>query len=323
MHSHIDSKFGMRSTAADVVAGLNLSGKTTLITGGTSGLGQETARVLAVAGARVVFTGRDVQKGQAIEKALGQQCGHEAAKFIPLDLMSADAVADFGTQMRAEHHKLDMLILNAGVMTPVLQRNDKGIEAQFMTNYAGHLLLADILTPSLIAAAPARVVTLTSSGHKLAPVDFDDINFEKRAYDGLKSYGQSKTAASLLAVELNRRLAAQGVLAFSVHPGVILETDLSRHSGGRQNEEAQIAKYGVPRWALKTLGEGAATSVWAATAPELASSGGGLYLEDCQIAEVSEANDPYKGVLPRAFDGADATRLWTLTEAMLDQKSAT
>jgi NAD(P)-dependent dehydrogenase (short-subunit alcohol dehydrogenase family) len=215
-----------------------------------------------------------------------------------------------------------MLILNAAIMTPNLERNEQGIESQFMTAYVGHLILAATLAPSLIAAAPSRIVSLSSSGHKLAPVDFDDVNFERRRYEGLASYGQSKTAAALLAVELNRRLASKGVLAFAVHPGVILETGLSRYVGGIENEKAQMEKYGVPASARKSVQAGAATTVWAATSADLVASGGGKYLEDCDISDPSDDGDAYSGVLPYAVDPLDAERLWALTEKLLGRSFA-
>jgi NAD(P)-dependent dehydrogenase (short-subunit alcohol dehydrogenase family) len=311
------SRFGAHSTATDVLAEIDLRGQHIVLTGGTSGIGKEAARALAAAGAIVMFTVRNGATGRRIAKEIRAETGNQDVHVEELDLMSIESVVTFGRKVRERFPRLNALILNAGIMNPVLERSDHGIESQFMTNYVGHLMLATILAPSLVAAAPSRIVTLTSSGHKLSQVNFEDINFDTRPYDGLTSYGQSKTASSLLAVELNRRLRGRGVLGFAVHPGVILDTNLSRYAGGRAAEEEQIKKYGVPRSALKTVGEGASTTVWAAVSPELVGSEGGLYLEDCGIAEASESRDPYAGVLPYALDPSGAQRTWELTERML------
>jgi NAD(P)-dependent dehydrogenase (short-subunit alcohol dehydrogenase family) len=311
------AQFGPQTTTTEVLAGIDLTGRQAILTGGTSGLGREAARALAAAGAAVLFTVRDGAKGEAVAKATREETGNAAVESAVLDLTSVEQVTAFAEAARRRFPKLDMLILNAAIMTPNLERNEQGIESQFMTAYVGHLILAATFAPSLIAAAPSRIISLSSSGHKQAPVDFEDVNFDRRPYEGLASYGQAKTAAALLAIALNDRLASKGVLAFAVHPGVILETNLSRYVGGMANEQEQIKKYGVPASALKSLQAGAATTVWAATSPDLAASGGGKYLEDCHISEPSEDGGSYSGVLPYAVDSADADRLWALTEKLI------
>jgi NAD(P)-dependent dehydrogenase (short-subunit alcohol dehydrogenase family) len=313
----VDGQTRPHKTASEVLSEMDLAGRRMVLTGGTSGIGREAARALAARGATVLMTARNLRAGEEQAAALRAETGNTQVQIVEMDLMSLDSVLTAAGRIRERLPAIDVLILNAGVMTPVLARTDRLIESQFMTNYAGHLALSAELAPCLLAAAPSRIVSLTSSGHKQSPVVFEDINFQLRPYDGLKSYGQSKTAAALLAVELNQRLRDRGVLAFAVHPGVIMDTNLSRHVGGRRAEEDNVRRYGVPQWALKSVAEGAATTVWAAVSDDLADSGGGLYLEDCRIAQVSDDADPYRGVMPYAMDREAAHRLWEMTEQML------
>ena len=315
---NIKPPFHAKSTTGDVLSGVDLTGKKFVVTGGTVGIGRETVRALAAAGAHVLFTVRNVEKGREVAEQINKQTDSRNVAVAELDLTSVEQVNAFAQRVIKDYTSLDGLILNAGAMIPELHRNEQGIEAQFMTHYVGHLMLAVALSPLLIAAAPSRIVSLTSSGHKICPPNYDDINFENRAYDGFSSYGQSKSAATLLAVELNRRLAERGVLSFAVHPGVILDTELSRDVGGPADEEARLKEHGIPVELLKTVEQGAATQVWAATASQLAETGGGHYLEDCQLAPVSESKEIHEGgVMPYSIDPEAAQKLWKLTEKML------
>jgi NAD(P)-dependent dehydrogenase (short-subunit alcohol dehydrogenase family) len=234
-----------------------------------------------------------------------------------MDLSDFASVRRFAEGFRAEGKPLHLLINNAGIMACPLQRTPAGFESQFATNHLGHFLLTTLLMPALKAGAPSRVVSLTSTGHKLSPVEFDDISFEKRPYDKWKAYGQAKSANALFAVELDRRHRPSGVSAFSVHPGGImtgLQKELPREEMsalGWLNED------GTPREGFKSTAQGAATSIWAATSRALDGKGG-LYLEDCNVAVLADASTPrHIGVMPHALDPAAAQRLWTVSEQML------
>jgi NAD(P)-dependent dehydrogenase (short-subunit alcohol dehydrogenase family) len=323
MQQKVPSKFGKDSVAAEVAEGLELRGKTAIVTGGTAGLGWETTRVLAMTGAHVIFTARDAAKGQKLAEEFRTLTKNPQVDFAVLDLFQVGSATHFAEQMLRKAPKLDLLILNAATANCPLARNELGIESQFMTNYVGHLIVAAILAPALIAAAPSRIITLTSAGHQASPIIWEDINFERREYKPMLGYAQSKTAMSLLAVELNRRLASRRVLAFTVRPGMVPDTKLSRFSnpsGDRETLMASIRALGFNTSDLKSIEAGAATTIWAATAEELASTPGGLYLEDCQIAEQLEQPNYKDGFLSYAVDKAGAQRLWRMTEGMLGQE---
>ena len=316
----VPSPFSATSTADDVLDDVDLSRKTALVTGGTSGIGRETIRALAKAGARVILTARDDARGEETARDLQAVSGSEQIESARLDLMSVADTVRFAEEMRNKLERLDYLVLNAGIMLCPLDRNELGIESQFMTNYAGHLILAASLAPLLVASAPARVVCLSSSAHLGLPVDLDDINFENRPYDPSASYCQSKTACALLALELNRRLSEQGVLSFSVHPGYIPDSNLWRYMLEHMSEEelrASVAASG-PQLA-KSPAQGAATTAWALTSSELPRTGGGLYLEDCQVAEDSTPGNFVSGVAAHARDEQAANKLWDATERMTGQ----
>jgi NAD(P)-dependent dehydrogenase (short-subunit alcohol dehydrogenase family) len=323
MQQKVPSKFGKDSVAAEVAEGLELRGKTAIVTGGTAGLGWETTRVLAMTGAQVIFTARDAAKGQKLAEEFRALTKNPQVDFAVLDLFQVGSATHFAERMLRKVPKLDLLILNAATANCPLARNELGIESQFMTNYVGHLIVAAILAPALIAAAPSRIITLTSAGHQASPIIWEDINFERREYKPMLGYAQSKTAMSLLAVELNRRLASRRVLAFTVRPGMVPDTKLSRFSnpsGDRETLMASIRALGFNTSDLKSIEAGAATTIWAATAEELASTPGGLYLEDCQIAEQLEQPNYKDGFLSYAVDQAGAQRLWRMTEGMLGQE---
>lgn len=308
------SSFGARSTAAEVIAGRDLRGTNAIVTGGYSGLGLETARALASAGAHVTVPARDLAKAEAALAPL-----HDGVLgtivLDRVDLADPASVHDFGRRYVERGRALGILVNNAAIMANPLTRDADGHESQFATNHLGHFRLVATLWPAL-AAAGARVVQLTSIGHRRSPVVFDDIDFTTRPYEKWAAYGQSKSANSLFAVELDRRGRAHGVRAFAVHPGGIM-TDLQRHLP----REEQIAmgwmdEHGTLNPAFKSPAQGAATSVWCATSPELDGCGG-VYCEDCNIAAlVPDDAATWTGVRQYAIDPDAARRLWAVSEAM-------
>lgn len=311
----IGSGFGHGSTAMDVVAGLDLHGKTAIVTGGYSGLGLETARALSSAGARVIVPAR--RPGHAKEVLASAGLPKELVAVEALDLAVQEAVKDFAAQFLASNATLDILINNAAIMASPEHRVGPGWESQFATNHLGHFTLLNTLWPALAASGSARVVSLSSTGHKLSHIRFEDINFEN-GYDKWKAYGQAKTANALFAVELDRLGRSAGVRAFAVHPGGIM-TELQRHLA---REEMVAAGWmdaaGNVREGFKTPEQGAATSTWAATSPALAGMGG-VYCEDCDIANPTDSASPlarYQGVDAHAVDPEAAAKLWAVSAEM-------
>ena len=313
----IESPFNARSTAAEVLAGVDLSGKTALVTGASSGLGVDTARALAAAGAALILPVRDAAKGEVVAAEI--RASHPAAdvRVGAMDLGDYDSIRRFAGGLAAEGRPIHLLINNAGIMACPLRRTPQGHESQLATNHFGHFLLTSLLAPLLRKAAPARVVQLTSIGHRISPVHLDDLHFERRPYEKWAAYGQSKTANALFAVELDRRLRPDGVAAFAVHPGGIM-TGLQKELS-REEMEAMgwFDKDGNPHPLFKTAAQGASTSVWAATSPWLDGKGG-LYLEDCNISVLAdEATPSYFGVRAHAIDPDAAARLWAISEEAL------
>ena len=311
--------FSSKSTTDDVLAGIDLSGKLALVTGASSGLGVETARALASKGARVVMAARDVAKIEQQAAAIRAQ--HPAAQLevMELHLDKPANVRAFAKAFLAKHPRLNLLVGNAGVMACPLMRTAEGWEMQFATNHLGHFLLANLLLPALQAGAPSRVISVSSAGHQFSPVVFDDIQFERRPYDKWASYGQSKTANILFALEFDRRFAARGVRAFSNHPGGI-RTELGRHLTPEDIQlltarTQQRANAGVMVW--KNEQQGASTQVWGATAPELDGKGG-LYLEETQISGTAPPPGS-AGCAPYALDPEQAKRLWAVSEQLLGE----
>ncbi|AIQ56024.1 oxidoreductase [Paenibacillus borealis] len=311
----IPSGFGPDTTAEEVIQGHNLSGKIAVVTGGYSGLGLETTRVLAAAGATVIVPVRTP------EKARLALAGIPGVQLEALDLLDPASVDAFAQRFLDSGRPLDILIHSAGIMASPLARDARGYEVQFATNHLGHFRLAARLWPALVKAGGARVVSVSSRGHRIAGVDFADVNFERRAYEKWTAYGQSKTANVLFALELDKRGQAQGVRAFSVHPGSIL-TDLARHLSydelramGALDEAGNRIPAGQTSH-MKTVQQGAATSVWCAVSPQLEGEGG-VYCEDADIAPVAESGDSQQpGVQAWAIDPGNALRLWELSEAM-------
>lgn len=300
----------MRSTAGDVMAGIDLAGRRAIVTGGYSGIGLPTTLALAAAAARVTVPARTLEKAH---KALGANAGVEIAT---LDLMNPASIDAFANDWLRRNDRLDLLVCNAAIMACPLERDDRGFESQFATNHLGHFQLICRLWPALAAARGARVVMLSSLGHRITPVVFDDPNFERRPYDKWQAYGQAKTANSLCAVGVDERGRDAGIRGFAVHPGGIM-TDLQR-SLSREEQIAMgwITADGVLNPRFKTVEQGAATTLWAATSPQLHGQGG-VYCEDCDIAVEVPANDPgFTGVRPWAVDRGAAQRLWVLSEQL-------
>lgn len=301
----INSPFNRESTAEEVTQGMDLTGKRAIVTGATAGLGLETARVLALRGAEVTLLARNEASGEAIAARLQQETGNPHIDMACVDLKSSASVNAFVRKEQAEGRPLDLLINNAGVMASPYQQCEMGYESQLFVNYVGHLLLSLGLVPLLLKAAAPRVVTLTSLGHHMSPVVLDDLNYEQREYEKWRAYGQSKTATALLALYLHDRLGAQGVVSLAVHPGSIADTNLDRYLSP---EEQQAARSAGSKSVWKTLQQGAATTLWAATSPLLESLGG-TYLEDCNLAALVEKPNFKYGVMAYAVCSDTAARL--------------
>jgi NAD(P)-dependent dehydrogenase (short-subunit alcohol dehydrogenase family) len=300
------------TTTDEVLAGTDLSGRTAVVTGASSGLGRETARALASKGARVVLAVRDPDgKGAAARATLREEVPGASFDVVELDLTSLESVRAGAKSVLASNETIDLLINNAGIMAAPLGRTAEGHEMQFGTNHLGHFLFTNLVLPAVLAGAPARIVNLTSAGHQSSDVVWNDVDYEHRPYDKWEAYGQAKTANILFTVELDRRLASHGVHAYAVHPGMIV-TQLGRHLNRDDikslGERAKARGTTLP--AYKTVEQGAATSVWCATAPELAGTGG-VYCEDCHVSE---------NHAPWALNADNARRLWTLSEQMVGQE---
>lgn len=305
----LSSEFGYRSTAAEVIAGTDLAGKTAIVTGGYSGLGLETVRALADAGVRVIVPARRVD---AAQQALD---GIAEAAVRGADLSDLDSVAAFTESVRRDGQPIDLVLNVAGIMATPFGHTAQGFESQFGTNHLGHFALvggvADLLSDH------ARVISYSSGGHFRSPVRFDDIDFATTPYDPWVAYGQSKTANALFAVGLARRGAERGILAFSVHPGGIM-TELQRHVPREELlSRGWIDEDGTPNPRFKTPAEGASTGLWAATATELVERSG-AYCEDCSIKGIvapDHSDMTTGGVKEWAIDPEAAERLWALSVA--------
>jgi NAD(P)-dependent dehydrogenase (short-subunit alcohol dehydrogenase family) len=305
---HIDSGFGARSTAAEVLSGIDLSGRLAIVTGGYSGIGIETVRALAGAGSQVIVPAR---RPAVAEEALAGLDGVEVGE---LDLGDLESVHGFAERILDSGRSVDVLINDAAIMATPETRVGPGWEAQFATNHLGHFVLASLLWPALVAQGGARVVALSSRGHRRSAIRFDDLMFES-GYDKWQAYGQAKTANSLFAVQLDALGQDAGVRALAVNPGGIL-TPLQRHLTREEMVGyGWIDEGGNPLAEFKTPEQGAATATWAATSPRLAGMGG-VYCEDCDIAEVNavgEGEPLTHGVEPHAIDRDAAARLWTVS----------
>ena len=312
----IGSGFGAKSEPTEVLEGIDLNGKVALVTGGYSGIGLETTRALSDCGARVIVPAR--RRDIAIDELEGIINKED---ILNLDLANPNSVYKFVEEFVDNGITLDILINNAAVMACPQMLTDNGWDLQFAVNHIGHFILTKGLLPSLLQSNESRVVTLSSTGHKLSGIRWDDIHFEND-YDKWQSYGQSKTAASLLAIELDSRMKNEGIRALSVHPGGIF-TPLQRHlqkeemiALGWLNEDGELSEMAAA--GFKSATQGASTTLWCATNPML-SNIGGVYCENCDVAarEDDGPNARYVGVADWAIDTEEANKLWEETERTL------
>ncbi len=318
----VGSGCNARSTAKEIIRGVDLQGKTIVVTGGYAGIGLETVKILAEAGAKIIVPARDTKKAASNLKGIGRVTIEE------MDLMDAASIDRFAQKFLDKNSTLDLLINNAGIMWVPLVRDKRGYESQLVTNHLGHFQLTARLWPAIKKSGNARVVNVSSYGHQIAAFDFEDPHFQKKEYDTLQGYGQSKTANNLFTVELDHRSKVFGVRAFSLHPGSVLGTDLGRiapmalfQQMGTHDADGNIFPEVAAK--LKTVEQGAATSVWCATSTML-NGIGGVYCEDADIAVLDEGNIEHhydepsslRGVRPYALDSGYAKKLWDASEDM-------
>jgi len=318
----LGSGFTATSTTQDVIKGIHLTGKTAIVTGGYAGIGLETTKTLAAAGATVIVPARDIKKAQA------NTAGIANVEIAAMNLINPASIDAFTESFLSSERPLHLLINNAGIMWVPLRKDSRGYESQLATNHLGHFQLTARLWPALKQANGARVVNVSSYGHQIAPFNFEDPNFEHRPYETLQAYGQSKTANNLFAVELDNLGQQFGVRAYSLHPGSVNGTDLGREASlelfqqmGLVDADGNI----LPEVArkLKTIPQGAATTVWCATSP-LLNNIGGVYCENADIAVPDTDNIEHlydepstlHGVRLYSLDEANAKQLWTLSETM-------
>ena len=318
--TRINSAFSYTSTAREVVEGRDLSGRTALVTGAASGIGLETARALAGAGAEVIIAVRDLQRGSLAREEITSSDPGAVLHVRELDLASLSSISALASELNTTFERLDILVNNAGVMATPFTHTADDFEMQFGTNHLGHFALF-LGVEALLGAAPAaRVVALSSIAHRISDVDFDDLNFTSRPYEKWASYGQSKTACSLFAVGVARNCGLDSISAFAVHPGGIM-TGLQKfipseemRAMGWVDEEGKVNEL------FKSVEQGASTTVWAAVASELDGSTG-LYLENCQEAQPWSAEMPMMGVKDYALDVDHADRLWAVSRELIDAAS--
>lgn len=317
----IGSGFGHGSTAREVLDGIDLTGRTYIVTGGYSGIGIETVRALAAAGASLVVPARDAGRARA---ALD---GIKNVEIGMMDLADLASVRAFARGFLESGRPLHGLVNNAGIMASPLTRVGPGWESQFAICHLGHFELTRLLEPALKAAGGARVIALSSTAHAVCDIHWDDPHFLSHDYDKWQAYGQAKTADALFALGLDRRWRDKGVRAFSVHPGGIF-TPLQRHlpeeemvALGWKNADGSLPPHVAALF--KTPEQGAATTIWALTSPMLDGTGG-LYCEDCDVARLADENSQrWHHVRPWACSEESADRLWTMSEAMIDEMPET
>jgi len=311
----LGSGFNATSTASDVINGIDLTGKIVIVTGGNAGIGLETTKTLAAAGATVIVPARD------IEKAKENLAEIPNVELETIDMMNPNSIEEFAKKFLASGRPLHILINNAGIMWVPLRRDSRGIESQLATNYLSQYHLTALLFPALKKANGARVINVSSLGHHMAPFNFDDPNFISREYETLQAYGQSKTASNLISIELDNRAKQHNVRAYSLHPGSIGGTELAREASfellqkmGFIDAQGNILPEIAAR--LKTIPQGAATTVWCATSP-LLNNIGGVYCEDADIAQMASENSIGTfGVEAYSLNEVNAKRLWDLSEQM-------
>lgn len=319
----IGSGFNATSTSSEVIKGIDLTGKIAIVTGGHTGIGLETTKMLAGAGATVIVIARDVEKAKKNLENI------QNVELETMDLMDSASIDVFCAKFLASNRPLHLLINNAGIMWVPLRRDVRGYESQLVTNYLGQFQLTAKLWPALKKANGARVINVSSFGHQMAPFNFEDPNFNHREYQTLEGYGQSKTAANLFAVELDRRGQQFNIRAYSLHPGSVIGTDLGREEPielfkqlGTHDANGDLKPEVAAT--LKTIPQGAATTIWCATSPAL-NNIGGVYCENADIAELDMGNinhqydqpETLRGVQPYSVDRDNALRLWDLSETLL------
>ena len=316
-HTSTNSGFGATSTTDEVLEGIDLAGRRFLVTGSSGGLGLETSRALASRGATVVMAARDAAKNTAAAETIRAVIAGADLELLSVDLGSLASVRAATRELVTGGRPLHGLIANAGIMATPFALTVDGFESQFGVDHLGHFLLVRELLPLLVAGAPSRVVCVSSAGHRMGDIDFDDVNFDRRPYEPFLAYGAAKTANVLHAVAIDDLYADRGVRAFAVHPGVI-QTELGRYMTpevlgtlmSRISERATEMTW-------KTPAQGAATSVWAATSPKLVGRGG-EYCEDVEVSPVVDDDAPDGiGVARRAVDPERAKVLWALSERLV------
>jgi len=310
----VGSGFNAYSTTSEVIKGIDLTGKIAIVTGGNTGIGLETTKTLAAAGATVIVPARDIAKAQR------NLAGIANIELEPMDLMNPQSIDAFAEKFLTSNRPLHLLINNAGIMWVPLRKDSRGIESQLATNYLAQFQLTARLWSALKNANGARVINVSSHGHQFAPFDFDDPHFLHRTYETLQAYGQSKTASNLFALELDNLAKDFNVRAYSLHPGSINGTELGREAPlelfqqmGFCDAEGNLLPEVVA--SLKTISQGAATTVWCATSP-LLNTIGGVYCEDCDIAVLASDATPSHGVKDYSLDETNAKKLWQLSEEM-------
>jgi NAD(P)-dependent dehydrogenase (short-subunit alcohol dehydrogenase family) len=308
----IGSGFSAESTAFQVIKGIDLHGKIAVVTGGNTGIGLETVKTLSKAGATVIVPSRDVQKAKQHLKDI------ENVEIEEMDLIDPIAIDTFAQRLLDSGRPLDLLINNAGIMFVPLRRDAEGNESQLATNYLAVFRLTARLWEALRKADHARVLNISSLGHHWSAFDFDDPNFKHRPYDTLQAYGQSKTAVNLFSLELNERAKSTGIKVYSIHPGNIWGTELTREAPkeilqqfGFLDEKGEVVQAVVEK--MKSIPQGAATTIWAATTSQL-NDIGGVYLEDVDVAALNLDPSEFSGVKSYSFDKDSAAKLWTLSE---------
>ncbi|HUY27697.1 MAG TPA: SDR family NAD(P)-dependent oxidoreductase [Candidatus Binataceae bacterium] len=315
-------RFGAESTADEVLEGIDLSGKRVLVTGVSAGLGVETARALAMHGATVVGTARDLAKARhALAQAFPQPPGSPPVDLVEADLASLSSVRRAASDLIARAKPFDAIIANAGVMACPQGKTQDGFETQFGTNHLGHFVFVNRLVPLLKPGA--RIVTLSSAGHRISDVDLEDPNFERTPYQPFTAYGRSKTANILYAVALDSRLKGRGTRATSIHPGGI-QTELGRHLTPELIEQMRArisagAGNQAPAFRFKTVPQGSATSVWSGFVAA-SDAVGGRYCEDCHVCDVNDDATSRAGVRSYAIDLAHANDLWRKSEEMVGER---
>mgnify|MGYP001169339623 CR=1 FL=1 len=316
----INSGFNSKTESSEVLNGLNLQDKVIVVTGGYSGIGLETTRGLALAGADVIIPAK------RIDVAANNLDGIVTKENIyQMDLGDLNSVKSFTDKFKNKYSQLNILINNAGIMACPETRIGNNWESQFAINHIGHFLLTNELMDMMIDIEGARFVSLSSSAHALTGILWDDIHFQNTPYDKWMAYGQSKTASSLIAIEFNNRMRDKGVEGYAVHPGGII-TPLQRHlekdemvASGWMDEDGSPSE--LAKNFFKSPSQGASTALWCATSPDL-NGLGGVFCEDCNIAkrksEIDESMQRYFGVADWAVDSEEALKLWETTESLLE-----